>query len=107
MSVTVKAVLIEARRLLKDVGFCKGKLKYTGEDGHALAYCSMGAIDAAVVRLLERDGSGDTFPLVSGAMKALQTVIGGNQSIPTWNDLPDLTKSDVLSVFSKAIDASN
>jgi len=108
MSVTVKEVLTEARRLLNDVGLCKGVLKYVGADGHVLAYCSMGAIDAAVTRLTE--SVGDTYTLCSQAIKAVQVAIGGvsgGVSIPTWNDTPELTKSDVLSAFSKAIDSCN
>ncbi len=104
MSVTVKEVLTEARRLLKDVGFCKGRLKYMAEDGHVLAYCSMGAIDTAITRLVE-DGV-DTYPLCREAIKAVTSVIGG-PSIPSWNDTPELTRSDVLSAFSKAIDSCN
>ncbi len=105
MRVTVKEVLTEARRLLNDVGLCKGVLKYLGADGHVLAYCSMGAIDAAVTRLVEGTNV-DTYPLCREAIKAVTSVIGG-PSIPSWNDTPELTRSDVLSAFSKAIDSCN
>jgi hypothetical protein len=87
-------ILIEAQRLLRDVGWCKGFYSYRGSDNLALAYCATGAV--IYVDPL-RDKESDQ------AMDALRLSVGKAASIEAWNDDPLRTRSEVLNVFSEAI----
>jgi hypothetical protein len=59
-------------------------------DEEAVAWCPIGAIDAAYPHMFEyRD-----------ACKRLQRVVG--MSIDIWNDVPKRTKEEVLAAFKKA-----
>jgi hypothetical protein len=85
-------ILIEAQRLLRDVGWCKGNYTFRDDDGRILAYCSIGAIIHASLE----------YPTgYEEATRAVDSLIG--MSISKWNDNPQLHKSTVLNIFSEAI----
>jgi len=99
--VSNREILSEARRLIQDIGFCKGRSRYVDADGHALAYCPMGAIDAAVERLYPNEP--DNYRITLACNDVFRDANEEIVSIPNWSDDPLRTKSDVLSAFSRAI----
>ena len=96
---TNREILTEARRLIQDVGFCKGRMRWLAADcdTDVLAYCTMGAIIYAGIRLNKTYQSGDE------ALAIFQASLGVSD-VPSWNDHPERTKSEVLSQFLIAID---
>jgi hypothetical protein len=85
-------ILIEAQRLLRDVGWCKGTYSFRDDEGRALAYCSIGAI----IHTSEDYPNG-----YDDAIRAVVSLI--DMPIAEWNDNPQLHKSTVLNIFSEAI----
>ena len=115
-AVAAVKVLTEAKRLLREVGwckdyFCRGK---TGEeisfrrmkDSPQLigSYCAVGAIDQAAIKQ-----SGNEYDDISSVACDEEKKIINNQcnpklrSIPDWNDTRD-SVDEVIEVFDKAID---
>lgn len=96
---TVKEVLIAAKWILENVGWCKGayaKDKFgdwlvPGEPHEVTCACSSGAI-----YLVEAPRK-----LQESAIFLLGTIV--NSHVPTWNDLFSRTKEEVLQAFNKAI----
>ena len=105
MLATDREVLAEARRLINDIGFCKGRsVFYANNDpkGDKLAFDICGAIAEACNRLV---GISNSFCLSLQARDRIQAIVGYKEWLPEWNDEPTRTKSDVLSLFIEAIDS--
>jgi len=97
-----KDILMEARRLIQDVGFCKGRMHWIANDDwikdDKMAYCTFGAILEATSRLGYYPGESNL------ALNVFYKTLGENVYIHRWNDDPVRTKSEVLSQFLMAID---
>jgi hypothetical protein len=104
---TVKEVLIAARWIIDNIGWCQGRYAKTS-DGKGVddfrrnkgdAYCSLGAI-----KVVEKSNSD---MLEYQASCAFQQVISrdlGSDVIVNWNDDLHMTKQRVLEVFDQAIE---
>lgn len=107
MGEPVVEVLIEARRLIGEVGWNQhANAKYRNEACEPLfslaqSFCLVGAIERAAYNLrLDPDGE------ESGQARIkLQRAIGDDlRSIVTWNDRNGRTKDEVLELLQVAID---
>lgn len=97
-----KKVLTEAYRLIQDIGFCKGQLSYRDEDGRALAYDTVGAIDEAAKKMCE----GHTYQAIGECLQIFKGTLEDNiEAVWVWNDNPLRMKSEVLSHFISAINS--
>jgi hypothetical protein len=106
---TVKEVLVAARWIIDNIGWCQGAFARTTDgrgifvnfrETKAAAYCSVGAI--CVVEKSDR-------ALENQAYSLLKEVIGFSNDfwqmgIPGWNDNSYTTKQRVLEVFDQAIE---
>lgn len=96
---TVKEVLIAAKWILENVGWCQGdSKKYASGEGWSrpfvpVAFCSLGSIDA-----VEKTG----HMLGEMAREQLRLTIQSNY-IAEWNDNQYRTKEQVVEAFDKAI----
>jgi hypothetical protein len=108
---TTKEKLIEARRLIKDVGWCKGySIAWSQNYKEKLAYCSLGALYQthynSEVSLQDLNKALDTLQDV--VIHIMNEEINPNlpqyNCIAKWNDNPIRTKSEILNAFSIAID---
>jgi hypothetical protein len=88
-------LLIEARRLIRDIGFYKGGSYYATDTYDKIAFCSVGALYEA--------NHSENCPRneFHKAWSALKKFTVG--TIPHWNDEPTRTKSEVLEAFTQAI----
>lgn len=93
---SASSILIEAQRLLRDVGVCKGILYWKGEDGSVMAYCSFGALTATYNPYKDNNE-------IHQANNFLREVIGGHGCISFWNDDPKRTRNEILAAFAEAI----
>ena len=125
--ITVSRVLIDARTLLQH-GWCQHGNAMHGEGDDAQycspldpigpdSYCASGAIIAAISTLRVRCGLptmaeeavlDDQLMIETQAHHVLQRFLyedGHNygQPVPSWNDKPERTQSDVLAAFDRAI----
>lgn len=98
---TVKEVLIAAKWILENHGWCQGYYRKNAEgqdiytlDG-AVCFCSIGAIMAVETAVETTDR------LAEKATKLLDKASGSN--VVFWNDMPGRTKKQVLKVFDQAI----
>src|SRR5258706_15167283 len=90
-----KEVLIVARKLLIEVGWCKGwAVKFKADK--PIAFCATGAIQYVSAPWRLKDKADD----------ALRTAINWDY-IPQWNDHKKRTKRQVLAAFNKAIKSLN
>lgn len=87
---TPKEILVEAKRLLEEKGWCQGVFQDEGS-----RYCSVEAVCQAMT-LPDHETSADEGLII------LASVIG-NTAIDEWNDDPSRTKEEVLTAFDKAI----
>jgi hypothetical protein len=94
---TVKEVLIAAKWMLENVGWCQKTFrKYsTSGESPSCAFCSFGAIIN-----VNYGSPGLIDKALAVLSKSIDTASG---SITIWNDDPKRTKSQVLAVFDKAI----
>ncbi len=95
---TLREVLVEARRILENVGWCQGtyardenSVAILTDDPGACQFCVMGALYFA----------SDDSDVEEEARALLNTVVEG--SIVAYNDAPGRTKEEVLAVFDLAI----
>lgn len=93
---SARSILMEAKRLLRDVGVGKGYSCYTDSQYNAIAYCSSGAISKAY-----HSSNGDYDGLYKATDLFRQVI--GNDNIPVWNDEPTRTRNEILSAFEEAI----
>lgn len=94
-----KKVLIGARKLLAEKGWCQGAYardlkgqpvwEFVGSKA-PVAYCALGAI------IESAGGAGEE------ARNVFSSVIDNN-GLPAWNDHPSRTKEEVLTAFDQAI----
>jgi hypothetical protein len=96
---TVKEVLIAARWMIENVGWCKGiytqypaDITLGAPNPRPCAFCATGAIYH-----VEAEAG-----LRSAAESFLERSLGV-YSVPTWNDYPETTKEQVLQAFDLAI----
>lgn len=97
---TVKEVLVAARWMLENVGWCQGEYQKDREDkyGVPVAFCSTGAIYG-----VDKEGSPSQKDYIEDlAISHLMDEISGG-SVITWNDKPERTKEEVLAAFDRAI----
>lgn len=113
-AVAAVKVLTEAKRLLREVGWCKDYI-CKDKKGEEISfrrmrdnpeiigsYCAVGAIDQA--SLNQSGNKTDAEPISSLAYEAVRKNIPvANTSIPRWNDTRD-SVDEVIEVFDKAID---
>lgn len=109
VATSTKEVLVAARWILDNVGWCQGHSMvdaagnpldtYQGADmKKAVALCSAGAVNVVNV--------GVKWNLISDAIYALSVAgspQGQHTSIVQWNDAPGRTKKEVLDLFDSAI----
>jgi hypothetical protein len=95
---TTKQVLIAAKWILENKGWCQGYYRKNAQgqdvydDAQASSFCSIGAIWAV---------KATNSNLISEAVKLLDKASGSNTVF--WNDALDRTKKEVLEGFDKAI----
>lgn len=99
---TPKEVLIQAKNLIKNEGWCQGSFAKSADGGKvasrdllAKSYCAVGALNAWGG--LNREDN----LIRSDARAFLERLVG---VITTWNDQPGRTKEEVLQKFQEAID---
>lgn len=98
---TVKEVLIAARDILTNTGWCQGQY-WRNSQGRFAAKREDIASACAVGSILQVDASQEL------RNKALDTIEGlTGIFLPTWNDDPKRTKEEVLQVFNKAIEEAS
>jgi hypothetical protein len=94
---SVKEVLIAAKYLLENIGWCQGDFS-NYQDGKPVSFCMLGAINHVEV---------SDFELIWEAKSLLSQTILKNISEPgiisDWNDKPARKKKDVIKLFDKAI----
>jgi hypothetical protein len=120
MAKTTKQVLIDARKLLMDKGWCQGELAQnqhgrpvgpTSPD--AVTYCSLGALYAAAnvegedAFIGNPNFNAQDFSTVDVATKllatTLPTVFENQTELVTFNDREGTHVEDVLSLFDRTI----
>lgn len=99
------AVIVNARDKLAK-GFCKGHIaldmdgrEVMATSPHAVAYCAVGALWAAVLELKTTAG------LFHTVIRAVEKEIGkayDPMGLVTWNNEPERTQEEVVSVFTRA-----
>ncbi len=86
-------VLVLARKLIAEVGWCKHTKREREIDGNKIiAYCPMGAMEYSRVDNQSFWRAHDIFKKCIGA-----------DVISEWNDAPTRTKEDVIQAFDEAI----
>jgi hypothetical protein len=89
-------VLVEAKRLLIESGWCQGDY-HKGD-----TFCSVGAMSRSANRMLPAGVDlTSQFPPYRDAYIRLMKIVGGAVSL--WNDQPIRTKAEVLAAFDRAI----
>lgn len=86
-------VLIEARRLIAEVGWTQGAAFLHDREGRLTGVCALVSLKIA--------GPGLTTAVLANAYGYLTTESG--RSLVSWNDAPERTKTDVLDLFDHAI----
>lgn len=89
------ARLTEARRLIRDVGFCKGRLQKE-KNGVVVGYCVMGALQASGRRGMAHVGR-EVRNAVESALPE------GVRMATDLNDARRTKKADILNLFTRAI----
>lgn len=104
---TVKEVLIAAKWILENVGWCQGAY-YKDKNGlktSVFAIKSGDSLDCCCLvgacNLVDTD-----FYLSHCAVQSLGIVVG-NQHVPTWNDSKGRTKEEVIAAINTAIEKEN
>lgn len=98
---TVAEALIEAKRLVVDVGWTQGAYKRYDEFGAPSCYCAMGAL-SEVMRKAKTQG--DAMAAVYGATALSKNIAPGRVTqILSWNDTAGRCKEDVIAAFDRAI----
>lgn len=100
---TVKEVLIAAKWILENYGWCQGFYAKDAEGQRvygyhiegAACYCTLGALN-----MVETAADG----LRAGATDLVIEVIGNDWIVSDWNDTPGRTKDEVLETFDRAIE---
>ncbi len=110
LNMKVKELLNEARRLINDIGMCKGRLIWYSNDdpinGTKMAFDSAGAIGEAFNRLNpHNDNPVLNREIYSVAVSTLLKTLPEKMSLTKWHDDPARTRGDVLAAFSQAIDS--
>lgn len=103
-----KELLIEARRLLQEVGWCQ--LTNASKNGNSVSifsneadsFCIYGAITKASNPKVIEDIYDTREPI-----EIIRNAIPPNfdKSITLWNDHPDRTKEEVINLFDNVIDS--
>jgi len=98
-------VLIAARWMLKNIGWCQGQYERYNYDNTSKAFCALGSI-RAVETSPEYDVESIYAPK-SYAIYFLLSIISNNyNNIQSWNDSSGQTKNNIIKVFTKAIKLS-
>lgn len=106
-------VLLRAKRLLEDVGWCTSFWAKKNEAGEVIAYCGSGAIYAATCKLAWEDKGPLNYEdknrltemyndVRIELRKLFQDELGPYQSLPSFNDKH--TKEEVLALFDTVIE---
>jgi hypothetical protein len=102
-AITVKEVLVAARWILDNVGWCKGWYAKDAEGVRVWDYCTR---SAACYCLMGAVAVVETTPeLRNSALDLLAVLVDpvNFASVSIWNDTLDRTKEEVLQIFDQAI----
>jgi hypothetical protein len=107
MKTSVTDLLTDARQFFIQRGFAKGTLA-RDKDGHeteihdirAQSFCALGAL-YYVSEICDYDNGA-----CHTAQMYLLNAIPTNNSVPGYNDLPDTTKNDIITLYDRAITIS-
>lgn|SRR5271166_6963361 len=99
---STKEVLVAARWILENVGWCQGKFSLW-EGGKPVGFCPVGAVNRVELDLLPAAG------LKAGALGLLEdamiSLAKKKTTVYQWNDDRKRTREQVLKAFDKAIKA--
>ena len=91
------AILMKAKALLRR-GWGQGSFRKVESGTLGIKYCAVGAVEAAFASELHAD-----FDAKHEALRAVYREAGG-ESLITWNDTPGRKKSEVMALFTRAIE---
>jgi hypothetical protein len=94
---SVKEVLIAAKYLLENIGWCQGHFSLH-QDGKPVSFCMLGAINAVEVWDIEL-----TWEAKILLSQTIFKNISDSQMLSDWNDKPARKKRDVIKLFDKSI----
>jgi hypothetical protein len=95
---SVKEVLIAAKYLLENIGWCQGDFS-NYQDGKPVSFCMLGAINHVEVSDIEL--TWEAKALLSQTI--LKNISIDSQMLSDWNDNSARKKKDVIKLFDKAI----
>jgi len=105
---TIKEVLVAAKWMIENIGWCQEDLVIYDRNNNEEAFCATGAISYV-------NGYGERSIVKDNAIRVLANAIDGYQihdtttcldTIVNFNDWSETTKNKVLSKFDKAIKLS-
>jgi hypothetical protein len=96
---TVKEVLVAARWMIDNVGWCQKNYRIVNDNHVPVSFCALGAIEEVVV---------NSPDLIFGAKSLLREQLGVKDAnpysyVPSWNDQAGRTKEEVLELYDLAI----
>lgn len=94
MTTNTKEVLLAAKALLQNVGWCQNAYTTYDKQYNPTAYCLSGAVCCV---------DGAYFTIQDEAISCLRSMLENKPLIVNWNDQPGRTKEEVLALLDKAI----
>lgn len=101
MMKTSKELLVAARSLIANVGWCQNDYKKHDIWFDVTGYCSIGAL----VYGNDSKSSSNLYELAEARlMQAIGLTETTTRDLIGWNDAPERTKEEVIAAFDKAIE---